>query len=46
MILLKNPRSSFESPRTNGGVVEIREDFSVHAESSRSILRLFQQTQE
>ena len=46
MSLLKNLRSSFEGLRTNGGVVETREDFSVHAESSRSILRLFQQTQE
>jgi hypothetical protein len=54
MSLLKNLRSSFESLRactefievTNGGVVEIREDFSVHAECSRSILGLFQQTYE
>ena len=38
----KNPRSSFESLRTNGRAVQHHWRFSVHAEPSRSIPRVFQ----
>jgi hypothetical protein len=40
-ILLKNPRSSFENLRTNGGACEIIGDFSVHAEPVEAFLGFF-----
>jgi hypothetical protein len=41
MILLKNRRSFFESLRTNGGALEIIEDYSVHAERVEAFLGFF-----
>jgi hypothetical protein len=41
LIMPKNPPSSFECLRTNGGAVEIIKDYSVHAEPVKAFLEFF-----